>query len=149
MKYFLYALWRDFQKGYSEKTEREWNNNSKLYLDSLVLVQPYLSKKIYKIFSQGFFHDSQLIAIDTSSYGIIVLNIQKGENLYKLKFKGMKNWSIRFDAQNDFLSLDKMLEWGYEEISISTDDMLNLEILFSSGAIFEIKFNRLQIEKFS
>lgn len=145
MKYFSYKLWRDFQNTNFEEAEREWDMNLEAYKESLRLIEPWLSKKAYRMISQGFFHDSQIVSIDTSEYEFLILNVQKNKKSHILKFKGLQRWSTRFDSDIDSLSLGRMMEWGYEELSISSEGMLILEVLFSSGAVFTIEFKELLI----
>lgn len=146
MKFFTYQLWSSLQSENSKIAERKWLRNMKAYKTQLHKVESCLSKKVFALFSRSAFHDGEVTGLHFASPQKIFLTLKHWDVEYVLMFGGVRTWNINFDARHDFLSLGRMFEWGYDELTNLDDGFVKLEILFSSGGTCIIEFDKLQVK---
>ena len=146
MRYFTFALWQRLQQSDSEKAERRWINNIRLYQSQLSNLKAQLGRRVYQFFTTEGLHDGLITKIEIGKKRSILILVQKLGISYELSFSGVSHWSIRYDQETNSLSFNEIFEWSYEEFSRDAEGELKLEILFSSGAICTVNFNKLKIK---
>lgn len=146
MKFFTYQVWTALQAENSKIAERKWLLNMKAYKAQFNKVESCLSKRVFALFSRSVFHDGEVTGIHFTSPQKILLTLKNWDFEYVLMFGGVRAWYINFDTRHDCLSLGRMFEWGYDELTKLDDGFVKLEILFSSGGTCIIEFRKLQIK---
>lgn len=164
MKYFTKELWLGHNSSSDAERQRAYEQsqrNTAEYYRQLELLQPRLSKKVYRFFTRVSLHDGRLLAFRTGDslnrdihglekYDINVHNVAVemrvlGANmdvLYTLGYEKVRK--VLFDYPSDeplFHGEARHIgDWGYDELTAVDDQWLRHEVLFASGTTILIEF---------
>lgn len=163
MRFFSNELCEEINSGVKERreaAEKIWNKNVKEYNILFNKVKCRLSKKFLKIYEkEDNFHDYKLkgISIIQGKYGFtnpirISLVIYNEINTWQLDYTKIEKISIDYNKVDDIPSRTKEFyvgfdDFSYDEVLEVNDKILSHEILFASGTILLIHFNKIFIKK--
>lgn len=164
MKYFTKELWLGYNSRSDAKQQRAFEQgerNREEYSRQLVALQPRLSQKTYRFFTEESLHDGRLLTFRTGDsithdihgpdkFDINIHNVTVemrvlGANLDVLYTLGYKKVSrVLFDYPSDaplfHHEADHIGDWGYDELTAVDDKRLRHEVLFASGTTILIDF---------
>lgn len=160
MKYFTNQLWEEINCGIKERreiAEKQWKKNVEEYAKLFEGINHRFSKKFLNVYSkEDNFHDYELkeICVSQGKAGYsdpvkVDMIIYNQVNMWRISYTGIEKTSLDYfricpSPRHFQYGFD---EYKYDEFYEINDKLLSHEILFGSGAILLIYFNKVSIKK--
>jgi len=166
MRYFTRELWLGFNTqddAQFQRTRKRWEANLKAYSRQLEPLKSRLSQNGSRFFESVSLHDGRLLAftvgdhIDFRQSDLKSLSRSTGKPkvriqvldfeqrwLHILAYTRVRNVLFDFPSKTPLFyeEGDRIDDWGYDELTAADKSYLRHEILFSSGAMILIEFQK-------
>jgi len=165
MKYFTKIL----RNAFSDESERKWFQNSELYLAERETLRPMLSKKAQAFFYKICLHDALVLSCaigntlapsrDPKNYIEMKVRTFDRKYVYTLRFSKIFRYKVDYTSKNEYLDcnedppVEKSCDyfcfgyWLYEELTLSEQGNLQLEIVISQDNSLLIEFGHFTYKR--
>lgn len=157
MKFFRPELWLKINSEIEEerkKAEAEWDKNDKLYFKIFQEVKKRLPEQFLSIYmaNKGF-HDFSLkkinvyrkdYCLEDSNDVCLDIVISNTYCSWKISYINVKNFTFDYQIEDE---LAMVAVWGYDEFIDIGCKTLSHEILFSTGNILSVYFEKISISE--
>lgn len=162
MKYFTPDLWEKINSEVEQErqeAELEWQRNDKIYFESFQKTKQHLPQDFVSIYQKNHcFHDCLISSFevtkkpdDSGGAVSIELKISNGSKHWLIQYGNVTRFHLDFIAEDEIsffagTGSNAWDEWGYDEFSLTDQDAVCHEILFSSGRTITIQFATILIK---
>jgi hypothetical protein len=145
MRFFTYKLWQELQGRKFKSAELTWGSNAQRYWTGFDRLKPLLGGKPHSFFRSIGLHDGFVVGFEDGGAKSTSLVVRTFSEVVRLEFVDVRRLQLDYSSVGETPAA--FLEWGYEEFSRVGPRILQLEVLFSSGAVLLVRFAKLRVHR--